>query len=381
MPVLKSWEGGISMKIKIALFSICILICTALLLFIHSYQSKNSTAYTDNYSVCVAQTSEQRNISVLTYYDDSLKQVNQQIIPYGGLGDAYCQGIRYKGKMYFAPSGLFSNDSRYCLRDSISLDLKTGKITEYRFGEMYWGNRNFTVGGNKMFANRNFNNISYLQSIDLSTRKKKEVLYRNVIFSNMTYAGHHVMLTASKMGTDHDSSKLLAINPSTLKTDWSLKLPFFMSPDNFFSDENYLYFAEHRDDIEQCWLIKVNLHTHKYQLFPLNKKVPNITSLHKWNNLLLLSGADLATEHGKYIVQYDPDSGHLRYYHFSHNVSLLKVKKDCIYILDNDLDRLHCWLYKYKIEKAGFRYVCKTDVYTLKNIKYPYFYVADFFVK
>ena len=373
-------KKGFFLKKKLTLFSVFILITTLLILFIHSYQSKNNTSYTNNYSVCVAQTSEQRNSSVLTYYDDNLKQVNQQRIPYGGLGDAYRQGIKYNGKMYFAPAGLFSNDSRYCLRDSISLDLKTGKITEYRFGEMYWGQRNFTVGGDKMFANRNFNNISYLQSIDLSTGKKKEAIYRNVIFSNMTYAGHHVMLTASKMGTGHDSSKLLAINPSTLKTDWSVKLPFFMSPDNFFSDGNYLYFVQRRDEIEQCWLVKVNLQSHKYKLIPLDKKVPGVTSLHKWNNLLLLSSADLATGHGKYIVQYDPDSGHLRYYHFSHNVSLLKVKKDCVYILDNDLDRLHCWLYKYKIEKTGFKYVCKTDVYTMKKRKRPYYYVADFFL-
>lgn len=106
------------------------IICGAYCLFFayRSIHDASKSKFSSNFKYGIVQTTSDKNLSYITYYDSNLKKVYTQKLKYGTMGETVQFPQVYSPKAYLVPHGI---PGKKDLTKIVSVNMLTGKVKSY----------------------------------------------------------------------------------------------------------------------------------------------------------------------------------------------------------------------------------------------------------
>lgn len=351
-------------------------------LLITACKADNQSKYNATYDFAVIETTGEENESIVSYYDQELNRINQQVLPYGGLTDSFTPAIISKDTLYASPEGL-ENGEGLCL--SLGVDLNTGKVREFQHPKRYEGEKNQAVDKKRIFVNTNLNGNSFLSYYDTETEQSKDVTLKETVLGHMAvdtkylyaFGEDNKHLTAE----GDPCTQIYVFDKETLKKVKQKDLGAVYSMVFSLVYDNQLYFPAYDEIKETSALCRYDAATGALKMINFPKQQSDFSNILVNRDKLYIAHGSVVTGQGKVLTIYDPKNNKMKEAEFSHNLSQIVIKHDNLYALDNDPNTETAKLYKYKMSNDKFSLIGSADVYTKKGSKNPYFYIGSFFVK
>lgn len=140
------------------------------------------------FTIGVIETTEHKELSKITFYDENLNKVKEKKVKYAGLGTHWLDPIYKNNSVFFTTDGLVG----YGLgNDVVEISLKNGEDIGYKFDHM--NIQSIDIKEDKIIAVSNLNAVSYLTIYD----KKNKIKLREVSYN--TLLAHLVVCVNNKI--------------------------------------------------------------------------------------------------------------------------------------------------------------------------------------
>lgn len=324
-----------------------------------------------NFEFCVIETTEQKNQSILSFYDKNFKRIGQHKIPYADYGSLFTPPVAMNNNVYAIPEGV-----PYVKELEIVLEyhLKDGTVTEMNFKKP--GLFSFAVSTDSIYTTNMLNGTSSISKYHKKTGKVERINTPSTVRNyNFIYSCHDgVYVTANQSKQNNTKSYLIKINPDHFRIEWEKDISDIGSETTFFySDNKYLYFTVPKDKKynPESYLVRMSLK--KQKIRKINLPYVNPQQIKPYKDKLLITHNDMHGT-GNNITLFYPKTMQSKLLTLEHNIDQMEVKDDKIYVLGEDM------MYRYRLEKDKLLLEKKTNVQTKKGGSI-YYYISSFFVK
>lgn len=343
-----------------------------------TYQKENNNLGDSNPYLAIIQTTQEKNESILNFYDKEFHFVKSEKLPYGTLSDYLTLPAFYQNFIYFIPRGV-------PLQKELELALVYNPFTnfceEYDIGMP--GLLQISVSDKAIFAVNELNFTSYISKYIKKDKKVSRISSDKISYDTVYYYNGFLYATGRKHTTDTMSNYIFQIDPNSLKILWKKDITKYGQGGFFFCGiEDKLYFTLPYNSKEQknnsfmvLSLNDSNSKTKSLEEITLLEAFPQ--QIKKFGDVLLISHCDLIEGKGNSLSIFNPITKKSKLISLSHNILQLEVDEtsNSIYILENEK------LYQYTLNQKKDDLILQKKI-NIKKIKdsQTYYYTGGFFL-
>lgn len=351
----------------------------------------NRTAIDDHdpdFDFAVIETSQQKEETVITYYDSSFEKTGSDVFPYGGMAGRFNNVIVDRDHMYALPEGLDDGKGTAKILD---LDLRTGILKEAEQNEVFSGYKGYDFDGRHIAYVTNLNGDTYLGTYDIRTGRERYIKEPgSVMFKVFSFGGRLYGFgerQEDEIQEGYPEWKIFVYDKDTLKMLECVDTKETYTPEfaDFHHGKIYMPVINgmklEKEDISRVRLFIYDTATGELSQRLLPEEMETCGNAISYGDKIYISEGDPVTGRGKDIAVYDPSGDFFRILSLEHDLSQIVIKDDQLYAIDIDHENDRAMMYKYQIKDEGLERIGSKQVDTKEDSKGPDFYVGGFFVR
>lgn len=329
----------------------------------------NSEKFPDNYKLGIIETTGQDNKSVITYYDQELKKVYTQKLPFGTMGSIFYSPIIFDNKLYTIPQGMANEKD---LKMVLEVDLSNGNAKEYSINQLAMNS--LAVNSDYIFTCNTYNGTSYINRCEKQSKAVLEKDFADTYISKLELVGNKLLA----FGTKREES-LLASYLYFLDLDLKVLKTINISRSGSSHYKTVLigekvYFSNPMDRYDQANTLISSVSTQNLNVENIDLEQVYPSDIIPYNNYLIIAHCNLVSHEGNLITFYDTKKDSIETISLTHPILQMSRDLDNLYIMDQEK------LYRYKINGTGLELTKEIPINTRKNSK-VFYYVSGFFLK
>ncbi len=306
-------------------------------------QKKKNHLESRSFYVGVVRTTQDKNKSILNFYDKKLNFIKSIELPYGALADYMTLPAVNQNFIYFIPGGTTLKESEAVIR----YDLSTQTLKEYDIGMPSL--LQVTASEDAIFTVNELNFTSYITKYitknTADNMKQKfctQVSSKKFSYDTIYYYNGFLYVTGKTKTTKKEKYYLFQLDADTLQIIQKADITNYGQGNCFFLGVGEdIYFTLPYDKKEEKNNVIMKFSTKKKTTKQLEKlKLPNYfpQQIKKLDNLLLVSHCDLIEGTGNSISIFDLKTKKTKLISFAHRVSQIEVDaiSHSLYILGDD---------------------------------------------
>lgn len=341
-----------------------------------THQKENNDSTDSNLYLAIIQTTQEKNQSILNFYDKDFNFIKSEKLPYGTLSDYLTLPAIYQNFIYFIPGGV-------PLQKELELTLCYNPITnflkEYDIGMP--GLLQISVSDNAIFTINELNFTSYISKCGKNDKKISRISSDKISYDTIYYNNGFLYAIGKEYKEDIIRNYIFQIDPNSLKILWKKDITKYGQGGFFFCGlEDKLYFTLPYDLKEQknnslMILSSNNKKENSLEEISLLESFPQ--QIKKFGDILLISHCDLIEGEGNSLSIFHPTTKKSKLISLSHNILQIEVDEtsNFIYILENDT------LYQYILNEKEEDLVLQKKIHIEKiEDNQVYYYTGGFFL-
>lgn len=297
------------MRIKI-IRTLCVLSFTVLLTSCKGFSGNTvkevkADAFKDIH-LGVIQTTQNANLSYISFYDTALNYLGEKKIKYGDIGDDTRLPIVDGDSMYTVPLGLGNQKE---LKIALQFDRKTWQYKTLSIQQQ--GTLMFCVDSKNIYTTNNFNNQGFITQCSIATGALEKWQAAGVIMTGLSCYDGVLYAWGTQPENNADQPYLFIFKTNPLKLIQKLSITGSGScqyasckkGDNIYFSNNYTAFQEEEGNI----LSKYNLKTNKIENITLKDRAPY--QIFEYKEKLYITHCNPMFHRGNKITVYDLKTG------------------------------------------------------------------------
>lgn len=283
-----------------------ILSVTALLAACAGHSADDNTDVLKDIHLGIIQTTQNANLSYISFYDASLNFLSEKKIKYGDMGDDTRLPIVAGDSMYVVPLGL---GNRKELKIALQFDRETWQYKKISIKQR--GTLMFCEEKENLYTTNTFNNQGTITKCNTTTGALETWSMEGVIISSLKCYDGVLYAWGTKPENNADQPYLFIFETNPLKLDkkvsiqesGSCQYASLKKGDDIYFTNNYTAFQEREGNI----LSKYNIKTDQIENIPLKESSPY--QIFEYNSKLYITHCDPLFHQGNKITIYDCQSG------------------------------------------------------------------------
>lgn len=373
----------------------------------------------DTFYIGIVRTTEQKNSSIISFYNKNFQFVTSDVLPYAAICDCMTLPISKEGEVYFLSQGVLQESSEeeqseLCIQytpisneASKNLSKTTQKKKSMSIKERTKSNANnktegtwtsyhmempsllqMAISDDFIFSINELNFTSYISKYDRGKKKVSRNSSDTFSYETIYYYDGFLYATGTKLDGQQEKNYIFQIDPATMKILWKKDITKYGKGGIFFLGiGKKVYFTlpytkkEEGNNVLMMLDYCISKKKAKVKLTPirLSEKFPQ--QIKEMNRYILVSHCDFIEEKGNTISVINKKSHKANTISFPHTVLQMETdpKNNLIYILSTK------HLYAYELNKDGTDVTLKNQLYLKKmNQKEEendcYYYTGGFFL-
>lgn len=334
--------------------------------------------FNGDYSVCVIESTQQKNKSILTFYDDALDKVQSTEYALGSMGSWFYPPKILDNYMYVVPQGIGNQKEKTII---FELNLQTGESRQYDMNQQ--AINGFCISDKYIFSVATWNNVSTITRYDKNSDKIDTLELPEIFIEFMENTPDKLMAFGiAKLESNEytPTSYLYEIDIETLmlKEEYDIT-GYGISHEGAVVEGDDLYFTNttklgnENEELPNQTMSVFHIESKVFETIQLESYSPS--QLAASDGKLFIVHCDLVTGEGKEISVYDIETQETELIQLEHNVCQIAIKSNIVYIIDNEAK-----LYKYTFRDDKLEFEKQINVQTTEG-EDSYFYVSSFFIK
>jgi hypothetical protein len=324
--------------------------------------------FNKDFDIAVIESTEQDNISNLTFYNKELKKTGTQEIKLGSMGSPMDLPRIYDKYMYVVPQGIGNQKE---LTVILEYNMETGKYKTYDMKQH--AINSFAVNDKSIYSVNDVNDESIISWFDKSSGNVKTISKKAIYISNLNLYDDTLYAFAMEKVQNGTKSYLYLIDTKSFMITDTIDISA--------GGQNYstkigddFYFTNQLDKHDQASniLTKFNIKDKTILDIKLKDKFP--LQILNYKDKLIISHFDRMQRKGNTITIYDPKTNEQQNVTLESNLEQIFIKDDKLYSMGED------YVYIYSINNSTFKLLNKADVRTKRGDKY-YYYLSGLFAK
>jgi hypothetical protein len=354
------------------------LLVTVFIIFInHNNQTKTAKTLkvakveeksNNDFDIAVIESTEQDNISNLTFYNKELEKTRTQEIKLGSMGSPMDIPRIYDKYMYVVPQGIGNQKE---LTVILEYDMETDKYKTYDMKQHVINS--FAVNGKSIYSVNTVNDVSIISWFDKSSGNVKTISKKSIYISNLNLYGDTLYAFAMEKANNVTKSYLYLIDTKSFTITDTIDISG--GGQNYSTKiGDYFYFTNQVDKHGQASNILTKLNIKDKTILDIKLKDKFPLQILNYNDKLVISHFDRLQRIGNTITIYDPKTNEQQSVTLECSLEQIFIKDDKLYSMGED------YLCIYSINNSNFKLLNKANVNTKKGNEY-FYYLSGFFAK
>lgn len=329
-----------------------------------------------SYTIGIIITTQDKNKSILKFYDENLNFIKSKYLPYGALADCMTLPAANQNSIYFIPRGVPQKEE---LEIALDYNPISHTFKKYKIGMPSL--LQIAASDDAVFTINELNFTSYITKYSKDMRECSQVSSETFSYDAIYYYDKFLYATGKKKTEENTKYYLFQIDANSLKTIHKEDITAYGQGNLFFCGVGEdIYFTLPYDGQEQKnnSLMIFHLKSKKVEEIKLNDFFPQ--QIKRKNDLLLISHSDLIEGTGNNLSIFNLNTKKSKKISLSHPISQIETEENSnsVYILGDDI------LYRYILDKE------KEMLFLQEKISIPcfdkeideaaYYYIGGFFL-